>query len=91
MFKNEIGLVPKPISQLFTRNSEYHDYNIRHSSSLHLSVERGEAIYRSFSFHGINIWNQLKMHVPTGVSYICFKKLTLSYLIAKDIVYRMKS
>ena len=26
MFKNEIGLVPKPISQLFTRNSDYHDY-----------------------------------------------------------------
>ena len=86
MFKNEIGLVPKPISQLFTRNSEYHDYNTRHSSSLHLSVGRGQAIYRSFSFHCINIWNQLKMHVPTDVSYICFKKLTLSYLIANDIV-----
>ena len=27
MFKNEVGLVPKLISQLFTRNSEYHDYN----------------------------------------------------------------
>ena len=55
MFKNEIGLVPKPISQLFTRNSDYHDYNTRHGSSLHLLVGRGEAIYRSFSFHGINI------------------------------------
>ena len=62
-----------------------------YSSSLHLSVERGEAIYRSFSFRGINIWNQLKMHAPTDVSYICFKKLTFSYLIANDIVYRMKS
>ena len=59
MFKNEVGLVPKPISQLFTKNNEYHDYNTRHSSSLHLSVGRGEAIYRSFSFHGINIWNYL--------------------------------
>ena len=27
MFKNEVGLVPKPISQLFTKNNEYHDYN----------------------------------------------------------------
>ena len=25
MFKNEVGLVPKPISQLFTKNNEYHD------------------------------------------------------------------
>ena len=55
MFKNEVGLVPKPISQLFTRNNEYHDYNARHSGSLHLSVGRGEAIYRTFSFHGINL------------------------------------
>ena len=38
MFQNEVGLVPKPISQLFTKNNEYHDYNTRHSSSLHLSV-----------------------------------------------------
>ena len=61
MFKNEVGLVPKPISQLFTKNNEYHDYNTRHSSSIHLSVGRGEAIYRPFSFHGINIWNYLKI------------------------------
>ena len=40
MFKNEVGLVPKPISQLFTTNNEYHDYNTRHSSSLHLSLGR---------------------------------------------------
>ena len=73
MFKNEVGLVPKPISQLFTKNNEYHDYNTRHSSSLHLTVGRGEAIYRSFNFHGINIWNYLKMHVPIGVSYLRLK------------------
>ena len=27
------------------------------------------------------------MHVPIDVSYLRFKKLTLSYLIANDIVY----
>ena len=59
MFKHEEEMVPKPISQLFTENNEYHDYNTRHSSSLHLSVGRGEAAYRSFSFRGISIWNQL--------------------------------
>ena len=85
MFKKEVGFIPKLISQLFTRNNEYHDYNTRHSSSLHFLIWRGEAIYRSFSFHGINICNQLKMHIPTDVSYICFKKLTLSYLITNDI------
>ena len=50
MFKKEVGLLPKPISQLFTRNSEYHGYNTRHSSSLHLSVGRSEVIYRFLAF-----------------------------------------
>ena len=89
MFKNKVRLVLKPISQLFTRNHEYHDYNTRHSSSLHLSGGRGEAIYRSLSLHGINIWNYLKMHVPIDVSYLRIKKLTISYLITNDIVYRI--
>ena len=30
------------------------------------------------------------MHVPIDVSYIHFKKLTISYLIANDIVYGIK-
>ena len=32
-----------------------------------------------------------KMHVPIDVSYLRFKELTLSYLMANDIVYRIKS
>ena len=90
MFKNEVGLVHKPISQLFIITNEYHYYNTRQSSSLHLSVGRGEEIHRSFRFHGINIWNYLKMHRPIDVSYLRFKKITFSYLIANDIVYRIK-
>ena len=31
------------------------------------------------------------MHVPIDVTYLRFKKLTLSYLMANDIVYRIKS
>ena len=41
MFKNEVDWSSNQ-SQLFTKNNEYHDYNTRHSSSLHLPVERGE-------------------------------------------------
>ena len=36
-------------------NDQYHNYNTRQSRSLHPSVGKGEAIYRSFSFHGVNI------------------------------------
>ena len=43
--------------------------NTMNTNEYHLSVGRGEAIYRSFSFHGINIWNYLKMAIqlPLGM------------------------
>ena len=52
MFKNSKQIVPIAIhNMLFARNDQYHNYNTRQSRSLHPSVGRGEAIYRSFSFH----------------------------------------
>ena len=81
MFKNSKQMVPIAVRMLFVRNDQYHNYNTRQSRSLHPSVGRGEAIYRSFSFHGVNIWNYLSKHIPTNVSYNCFNKLTKSYLL----------
>ena len=71
---------------LFDRNDRYHNYNTRQSRSLHPSVGKGEAIYRSFSFHGVNIWNYLSKHIPTNVSYNRFNKLNKSYLLNNNII-----
>ena len=73
------------------RNNQYHNYNTRQSRSLHSSVGRGEAICRSFSFHGVNMWNYLSKHIPTNVSYNRFNKLTKSYLLNNNIIYRLFS
>ena len=35
MFKYSLGIVPKPITLLFTRSDEIHHHNTRHSSLLH--------------------------------------------------------
>ena len=64
MFKNSKQMVPIAVRMLFARNDQYHNYNTRQSRSIHPSVRRGEAIYRSFSFHGVNIWNYLSKHIP---------------------------
>ena len=72
---------------LFIRNDQYHNYNTRQSRSLHLSVRKGKAICRSFSFHGVNIWNYLSKYIPTNVSYNRFNKLTKSHLLNNDIIY----
>ena len=89
MFKNSKQTVPIAIHMLFARNDQYHNYNTRQSKSLHPSVGRGEAIYRSFSFHGVNIWNYLSKHIPVNVTYIRFNKLTKSFLLNNNIIYRL--
>ena len=55
MFKNSKQMVPIAVRMLFARNDQYHNYDTRQTRSLHPSVGRGEAIYMSFSFHGLNI------------------------------------
>ena len=55
MFKYSKDLVPLPIVELFTRNYEFHNHYTRQSQSLHTAVRRNEAIYKTFTFHGIRI------------------------------------
>ena len=46
------------------------------AKSLHTAVGRNEAIYKTFTFHGIRIWNYVSTKVSVDVSYdsiyICF-------------------
>ena len=72
MFKNSKQIVPIAVRMLFARNDQYYNYNTSQSRSLHPSVRRGEAIYRSFSFHGVNIWYYPSKHIPANVSYKSF-------------------
>ena len=80
MFKYSIGEVPKPISQLFRTNNEYHQYNTRNGSCLHAPIGKSEAIYHTFKYRGIHIWNHISNKVSTDVSYACFKHLVKHYI-----------
>ena len=37
----------------------------------------------------VNIWNYLSKHIPVNVTYIRFNKLTKSYLLNNNIIYRL--
>ena len=86
MFKYSIGEVPKPISQLFRTNNEYHQYNTRNGSCLHAPIGKSEAIYHTFKYRGIHIWNHISNKVSTDVSYACFKHLVKHYIQTNMIV-----
>ena len=82
MFKYSLGIVPKPITLLFTRNDEIHHHNTRHSSLLHPMIGRTEATYTTFRSQAILIWNYISKQMPINVTITCFKKTSLKYLLA---------
>ena len=81
MFKYSLGIVPKPITLLFTRNDEIHHHNTRHSSLLHPMIGRTEATYKTFRSQAIIIWNYTSKQIPINVTITCFNKTSLKYLL----------
>ena len=77
MFKYSKDLVPLPIVELFTRNYEFHNHFTRQSQSLHTAVGRNEAIYKTFTFHGIRIWN----YRSTKISKLFIKNNPILYRV----------
>ena len=80
MYKYSIGEVPSPIPLLFRTNITYHEHNTRLASCLHTPIGRSEAIYQTFSYRGVHIWNYISLKVNTDVSYACFIKLVKHHL-----------
>ena len=85
MYKYSQNTLPPPIMGLFITNNEIHSHNTRNRNSLHTLVGRGEAIYKTFSFRAVLIWNHITDKLPTNISYNNFKKLSKSYISANDI------
>ena len=86
MFKNFLNMVPKPIGLLFTKNCHIHNHKTRQNRSLY---GKGEAIYKTFIFHSIQIWNRMSVNIKIRTSVAQFKKKSLEYLKCNDISYRI--
>ena len=85
MFKHHIGDVPKPISDLFQTNNNYHSYSTRNSQSLRTPIGKSEAIYQTFTYFGSLAWNYISSKIPTDVSYICFKNIAKLHLQSNNL------
>ena len=49
MFKHHIGDVPKPVSDIYQTNNNYHSYSTRNSQALRTPNGKSEAIYQTFT------------------------------------------
>ena len=63
MFKISKCDVPKPFHALFRINNSYHNYQTRRSESIHVPIDRTEAIYKTFSYYGAHIWNHISNNI----------------------------
>ena len=90
MFKYHKGILPDPINNLFTVNSNRHNYLTRQTNDLEVNTGKGEHVYNLFSFHGVRIWNHISKKIQIDVSYACFKNLSKTYLQNNDIPQRIR-
>ena len=86
MFKHHIGVVPKPISDLFQTNDNFHSYSTCNSQALRTPIGKSEAIYQTFTYIGSLAWNYIPSKIPTDVSYICFKNYAKLHIQANSAV-----
>ena len=67
----------------------YHSNNTR-SDNLHTHVGRTEAIYKTFSFYRVHIWNHISSNIQTDVSYTSFKCIVKTYIQNNNItIFRL--
>ena len=63
----------------------YHSYNTRRSDNLHTPVGKTEAIYKTFSYYRVHIWNHISSTIQTDVSYTSFKGIVKTYIQNNNI------
>ena len=91
MFKINSGGVPDCINMLFVTNSSVHDHNTRANKHLYKRKGKCEAIYRTFSYQGIYIWNLILTNININVSFPIFKKKLKSFLFNSNVEFRYTS
>ena len=85
-----IGDVPKPISDLFQTNHNYHSYGNRSSQSLQTPTGRGEAIYQTFTYIGLLASNYIGYLVKFQRMYRIFVlKTLLNYIYNRITCHKL--
>ena len=86
MFKCCQGESSNYVNAMFLPNSQYHDYETRHHSKLHIPLLRTSFCQGIMRYKGAIIWNYLLDHVPTcsKSSIALFKKHVKSHILSNE-------
>ena len=79
VFKCLNNLVPKYLTQYFTRNADLHDHAIRRNNDLHPPKPKRNMSKRTFKYAGAIYFNSLPNYVKSASSVNSFKKMLTEY------------
>ena len=82
MFKVEYELLPKSVTQMFTKNKDIHSHNTRNINLLRMSTGT-----KNFSYHSARIWHPIASKISLNVSLSQFKATLKNYLSHNPFVY----
>ena len=74
IFKNNLNILPTPLSDLFIVNNTRYEYFTRQHNDLHVDIGLKEVVYKLFSFHGIYIWNHISRKKSMDLSICLFQE-----------------
>ena len=82
MFKVEYELLPKSVTQMFSKNKDIHSHDTRNKKLLRVSVGTKNVTYLS-----ARIWNAIVSKININVSLSQFKVILKIYLLHNPLVY----
>ena len=82
MFKYHNSILPATFNNLFTKNSNFHNYPTRNSNRLRIPRVRTKLADNFVTKQGVLIWNEISGKFDTNTSLNVFKHNLKSYLIS---------
>ena len=87
MYKMYNGLHPPTINNMYIKNSDVHNHNIRHKNYLllHVSMAHSELYAKSCYCSSILIWNEIMNKVEVSISFPQFKIVLKQYPLVNNL------
>ena len=85
MFKLHNGMLPDVFNEMFTRNTQIHNYLTRQAESLHVPSTTTHKVASTIRYKGVNLWNEVNKKVNTCCKISVFKNAVKCLLLRHAI------
>ena len=87
MYKFHHGLLPESFDSFFAYNYEFHNYNTRSKTSIHVDYSRTKLNQLQIRSRGVFLWNSLPSNIKDSKSLHLFKTSLKRYIQSSSIEF----